>query len=155
MPQSVKHWTLAQVMISQFINLSPTWGCGWQLRAWRLLQILYVTLCPSLSALCLSHSLLKINKHFKKSLKTDISWGTWVAQTVKCPTSAQDIISWFVSSGWCQALGWQLRDWSLLQILCLPLSLLLPHSCSVSLSLSLSKINVKKIKIKKKKNKQF
>ena len=37
----------------------------------------------------------------------------------------------------CQALCWQLRFWSLLQILCLRLSLLLlPCSCSVSLSLS-------------------
>ena len=32
-----------------------------------------------------------------------------------------------------RALCWQLRAWSLLQILCLPLSLPLPCSCSVSL----------------------
>ena len=34
-----------------------------------------------------------------------------------------------------RALCWQLRAWSLFQILCLPLSLTLPHSCSVSLCL--------------------
>ena len=39
----------------------------------------------------------------------------------------------------CQALCWQLWAWSLLHILCLPLSLLLPLSHSVSLCLS--KIN--------------
>ena len=38
-----------------------------------------------------------------------------------------------------QALGWQLEAWSLLRILCLPLSLSLPISRSVSLSLSLKK----------------
>ena len=32
-----------------------------------------------------------------------------------------------------RALCWQLRAWSLLRILCLPLCLPLPHSCSVSL----------------------
>ena len=35
-----------------------------------------------------------------------------------------------------RALHWQLRAWSLLWILCLPLSLPFPYSCSVSLSLS-------------------
>ena len=34
-----------------------------------------------------------------------------------------------------RALGWQLRAWSLFRILCLPLSLTLPCSCSVSLCL--------------------
>ena len=37
----------------------------------------------------------------------------------------------------CQTLCWQLRIWSLLQILCLPLSLPFTHSNSLSLSLSL------------------
>ena len=42
-----------------------------------------------------------------------------------------------------RALCWQLGAWSLLQILCFPLSLTLPclHMHSLSLSLSLSKIN--------------
>ena len=44
-----------------------------------------------------------------------------------------------------QALCWQLRAWNLLRILCLPLSLLLPHSCFVSLSLSLKKKYINKI----------
>ena len=60
-------------------------------------------------------------------------WDAWVAQLVERLTSAR---SW--SHGlWvqilCWALCWHLRAWSLLLILCLPLSLPLPHSCSVSL----------------------
>ena len=53
-----------------------------------------------------------------------------------------------------RALGWQLGAWSLLRILCLPVSLPLPclHALSLSLSLSLSKIK-KYIYIKKKKKK--
>ena len=43
-----------------------------------------------------------------------------------------------------QALCWQFSDWSLLWILCLPLSLLFPCSCSVSVFSCLSKINIKK-----------
>ena len=51
-----------------------------------------------------------------------------------------------------RALCWQLRAWSLLQILCASLFLHLPLSCSLpfslSLYLSLSKINIKKKKRK-------
>ena len=59
--------------------------------------------------------------------------GAWVAQSVKRPTLARSR-----SRGpWVQAprraLGWWLRAWSLFPILCLPLSLPLPRSCSVSL----------------------
>ena len=53
----------------------------------------------------------------------------------------------------CQAVCWQLGAWSLLRILCLPLSLPLPHSCSLFLSLSLSqniKIKNNFFKIKRK-----
>ena len=59
---------------------------------------------------------------------------TWVAQPVKCGTSAQVMISWFGSWVWSprQALCWHLRAWSLLRILCLPLSLPLPN-CALSL----------------------
>ena len=61
------------------------------------------------------------------------SWGAWVAQSVKRPTSARSR-----SRGpWVRAprrdLGWWLGAWSLFPILCLPLSLPLPCSCSVSL----------------------
>ena len=58
--QSGEQPTLAQVMISQFVSLSPTSSSV--LTAWSLLWIL----CPPLSAppqLCLSLS--KINKHLK------------------------------------------------------------------------------------------
>ena len=60
------------------------------------------------------------------------NWGAWVAQSVERPTSAQVMISWSVSSS--PASGSVLTARSLLRILCLPLSLLLPCSCSVSLS---------------------
>ena len=65
----------------------------------------------------------------------------WVAQSVKRPTSARVMIPQFI--GWSPTSGSVLTTgaWSLLQILCLPLSLLLPCSCSVSLSFSLSKLN--------------
>ena len=39
----------------------------------------------------------------RESAKIPGYWGTWVAQSVKCPTSPQDMISWFV--GWSPALG--------------------------------------------------
>ena len=51
--------------------------------AWSLFGILSVSV-PPLIALCVS---LKINK----------VWGPWVAQSFKCPTSAQIIISQFVT----------------------------------------------------------
>ena len=59
-------------------------------------------------------------------------WGTWVVQSVKCPTSVQVMISRSVSSSPRRALCWQFRAWSLFQILCLPLSLPLPYSHAVS-----------------------
>ena len=47
--------------------------------------------------------------------------------------------------GWAprRALCWQLRAWSLLRMLCLPLSLSLPCSCSVSLCLKNKNKNIK------------
>ena len=70
------------------------------------------------------------------SKKYMISWGAWVAQSVKRPTSAQVMISWFVGSS--------PRSGSVLTARSLEppsdsvspsLSLPLPHSCSVSLFL--------------------
>ena len=49
-------------------------------------------------------------------------WGTWVAQLVERPTSAQVMVSWFVVLS--PALGLLLSVQSLLQILCPPLSAL-------------------------------
>ena len=59
--------------------------------------------------------------------------GTWVAQSVKRPASARSRSCgpWVRAPR--QALGWWLRAWSLFPLLCLPLSLPLPRSCSVSL----------------------
>ena len=58
--------------------------------------------------------------------KTPEAWGTWVAQSVECPTSAQVMISQFVSSS--PTSGCLLSAQSPLQILCPPLSVPLPHS---------------------------
>ena len=62
------------------------------------------------------------------------SWGAWVAQLVKCPTSAQVMISWFVSLS--PASGSVLTARSLepaSDSVSPSLSLPLPRSCSVSL----------------------
>ena len=64
--------------------------------------------------------------------------GTWVAQSVKRSTSAQVMISWFVSLS--PASGSVLSAGGLLWILCLPLSLCPSPACSLSLSFSLSNI---------------
>ena len=76
----VKRPTSAQVMISQFVSLSPTLGSGLTAHS---LEPASASVSPSLSAspllvLCLSR-LSKINK----------CWGAWVAQSVKRPTSAR------------------------------------------------------------------
>ena len=66
------------------------------------------------------------------SLKSKHKQGR-LGSSVKHLTSAQVMISRFMSLSLHWALCWQLRAWSLLQILCLPLSLPLSHSHSVSL----------------------
>ena len=48
---------------------------------------------------------------FLKKLKIELLWGAWVAQSVKPPTSAQVMISWFMSSS--PALGFVLTAQSL------------------------------------------
>ena len=63
-----------------------------------------------------------------------MSQGAWVAQLIKRPTSAQVMISvreFEPRIGLCADSS---EAWSLLWILCLPLSLPLPDSRSVSLS---------------------
>ena len=58
--------------------------------------------------------------------------GAWVAQSVEHPTSAQVMISQFVSLSPMSGSVLTAGGWLLLQILCLPLSLLLPCSQAVS-----------------------
>ena len=72
------------------------------------------------------------NLSFRDELENK-SWGAWVAQSVKRPTSARSRshCPWVRAPR--RALGWWLRAWSLFPILCFPLSLPLPRSCSVSL----------------------
>ena len=53
----------------------------------------------------------------RRKKKRDKIWGAWVAQAVKHPTSAQVMVSWFMSSS--PASGSMLTAWSLLWILCL------------------------------------
>ena len=69
-------------------------------------------------------------------------WGAWVAQSVKCPTLAQVMISWLVGSG--HASGFVLTAQSLeLASDSVSPSLSAPYPpCS---TLSLSRINIKKI----------
>ena len=70
--------------------------------------------------------------------------GTWVAQSVERPTSAQVTISQFMSSS--PASGSVLTAQSLEPASdFVSLSLPLPCSCALSLNLSLNKINIKKI----------
>ena len=87
-------------------------------------------LCTS-SFLCLKH----------------MNRGAWVAQSVECLTSAQVMISRFVSSSPASDSACrQLRAWSLLQILCLSISRPLPCSCSVFHCLSIINKCLKKKK---------
>ena len=60
--------------------------------------------------------------------------GTWVAQSVLRPTSAQVMISWSVSSSPVSGSVLTALSLELLQILCLLLSLSLPRSRSVFVS---------------------
>ena len=98
----------------------------WQLRAWSLLQIL----CLPLSLSASPHHLLKINKHFFKTCLGVPGWLSWLSVQLWLRSWSHG--SWVRAS--CRALCWQLRAWSLLRILCLPLSLPLPCSRSVSVS---------------------
>ena len=83
MAWSVKRPTLAQVMISRSVSSSPASGSVLTAQS---LEPASDSVSPSLSDLpC---SLSKINKR----------WGTWVAQSVEHPTSAQVMISRSVSS---------------------------------------------------------
>ena len=70
----------------------------------------------------------------RMKLKQIDQWGAWVAQSVKPPTSAQVMISPSLSLSPVSGSGWMARSLELLPILCLPLSLPLPRSCSVSVS---------------------
>ena len=65
-------------------------------------------------------------------------WLSWLS--VQLQLGSWSHSSWVWASHW--ALCWQLRAWSLLQIVCLPLFLPLPWlSLCLCLSLSVSKIN--------------
>ena len=85
---------------------------------------------------------------FFNHIKTRSYRGTWVAQSFKHPTSAQVMVSWFMSSS--SASGSRLTAQTLVPAsdsisLSLSLSLSLCVPPLLRLRLSLSKINVKKI----------
>ena len=67
-----------------------------------------------------------------RALRQRKAWGAWVAQSVNHPTLAQVMISWFVSSS--PMSDSVLTAQSLLRILYLAVSLLLPASHFLSLS---------------------
>ena len=92
------------------------------------------SLSPSLSSppartliLSLFLSLSKISEHLNKTEETGwpSPWSVWLQ------LSSWSCSLWVWASH--RALCWQLGAWSLLQILCLPVSLPLPCSCSLSL----------------------
>ena len=92
MAQSVKHPTLAQVMILQFVGLSPTLGSRLTAQSLELVWILSLPLslslhCSSSLSLSLSQKSINITNFFFR--------GIWVAQSVKCPTLAQVTMSPF------------------------------------------------------------
>ena len=94
MAQSVEHPSLAQVIISQLVSLSPASGSVLTARS---LEPALDSVSPSLStpnplAFCLCLSLEKIN------IKKNPLRGAWVAQSVEHPTSAKVTISQSVSS---------------------------------------------------------
>ena len=122
--QSVKRPTLAQIMISQLVSSSPMPGSVQTAQTLEpVLDSVSPSLCPfPTHALSLSASQKWINV-----------WGAWVAQLVKRPTSARSRFRGPWVRAPLRALGWWLGAWSLFLILCLPLSLPLPRSCSVSL----------------------
>ena len=66
------------------------------------------------------------------SLRGSVGWGSHFG-------SGHDLSLWLLPPH--RAFCWQLRAWSLLQILCLPLSLSAPPLLLLCLSLYLSKIN--------------
>ena len=74
-------------------------------------------------------------------LKSPQSGGTWVVQSLKRPTWALVMISWFVTSS--PTLGYALSVQNLLGILSLPLSLSLPCLCFLSLWINQLKKNFK------------
>ena len=77
MARSVKHLTSAQIMDLAVCEFEPTSGCVLTAQSPELASD---SVSPSLSVLPqLTFCLSKINKH----------WSAWVAQSVKCLTSAQ------------------------------------------------------------------
>ena len=96
----------------------------------------------SVSCLKTSFGDVAVSVVFSKTFSVRTLRGTWVAQSVERPTSAQVTISRSVSSSPASGSVLTLGAWSLLWSLCLPLCLPLPNSHSVSLS----KINNKTFK---------
>ena len=82
---------------------------------------------------CSSHCQTSSSMPQESAIRNKNNRGAWVVQSVKRPTSARSRSHSPEVRAPRQALGWWLRAWSLFPILCLPLSLPLPRSCSVSL----------------------
>ena len=111
----------AQIMILGLWDWAPCWAPHW---VWSLLGILSSS-APLPLSLTLS---LSQNKN-----KNTGAPGWLSSLSVQLQLRSRSRGPWVWAPR--RALGWWLRAWSLFRILCLPLSLLLPCSCSVSLCL--------------------
>ena len=131
--QSVKHPTSAQVTISQSVSLSPASGA--MLTAQSLepaSDSVSLSPCPSLLILCLSLTNKNKQKKFKNIFFLGApGWLSWLSIWLQLRSRSQGLWVGVLYL----ALCWQLRAWSLLWSLGLPLYLPLPHSRSVSFCL--------------------
>ena len=97
MARSVQRPTSAQVMISQSVSSSPASGSVLTAQSLEPASD-SVSLSPFLPTRALSLSLsLSLSFKNKQKFKNNTKRGVWVAQSVKCPTSAPVMISWFMS----------------------------------------------------------
>ena len=126
-------------MISQFVSSSPASDSVLTAQS---LEPASDSVSPSLSALPPPSGLPSPHSvKVKEEPKKEAGQPPWVAQLVKPPTSAQVMISWFVS--WSPALGSVLTARSLEPAACFGFcfSLSLSAPLLFTFSLSLSKIN--------------
>ena len=121
------HSTLVVWLISKRMREVVDWMCLFPPN-----QQSFLPICSGRARMSATHTL--------PFFKTQLSWGAWVAQSVKRLTSARSRSCgpWVRAPH--QALGWWLGAWSLFPILCLPLSLC--PSPVHALSLSVPKIKI-------------
>ena len=109
-----------------------------------LLSLGLIIILPCHSACCDLWGFAECGKSVNEMLIKITPRGTWVAQSVKHPTSAQVMISRFVGSSPVSGSVLTTQPGACFGF-CVSLSLPLPHSCSVSLCLR-NKYTLKKFK---------